>query len=78
MDEIKNVVKRTRKPRVLTPESKVKLIDRKIAKLQKQIAELEAEKEEVMKPIQLKKAVEEAISNMSTEELAEKLGIELK
>ena len=35
-------------------------------------------KEEVLKPIQLKKAVEDAMSNMSTEELAAKLGIELK
>lgn len=77
MDEIKNVVKK-RKPRVLGPEAKVKQIDRKIAKLKDQIAELELEREEIMKPIQLKKAVEEAMSNMSTEELAEKLGIELK
>lgn len=77
MDEIKNVVKK-RKPRVLSPEAKVKQIDRKIAKLKDQIAELELEREEVLKPIQLKKAVEEAMSNMSTEELAAKLGIELK
>ena len=77
MDEIKNVVKK-RKPRVLGPEAKVKQIDRKIAKLKDQIAELELEREEIMKPIQLKKAVEEAMSNMSTEELAKKLGIELK
>ena len=77
MDEIKNVVKK-RKPRVLGPEAKVKQIDRKIAKLKDQIAELELEREEIMKPIQLKQAVEEAMSNMSTEELAAKLGIELK
>lgn len=77
MDEIKKAVKK-RKPRVLTPESKVKLIDKKIAKLNDQIAALELEKEEVLKPIQLKKAVEDAMSNMSTEELAAKLGIELK
>lgn len=77
MDEIKKAVKK-RKPRVLTPESKVKLIDKKIAKLKDQIAELELEREEVLKPIQLKKAVEDAMSNMSTEELAAKLGIELK
>lgn len=77
MDEIKNVVKK-RKPRVLGPEARVKQIDRKIAKLKDQIAELELEREEVLKPIQLKKAVEEAMSNMSTEELAAKLGIELK
>lgn len=77
MDEIKKAVKK-RKPRVLTPESKVKLIDKKIVKLKDQIAALELEKEEVLKPIQLKKAVEDAMSNMSTEELAAKLGIELK
>ena len=77
MDEIKNDVKK-RKPRVLGPEAKVKQIDRKIAKLKDQIAELELEREEIMKPIQLKKAVEEAMSNMSTEELAAKLGVELK
>lgn len=77
MDEIKKAVKK-RKPRVLGPEAKVKQIDRKIAKLKDQIAELELEREEVLKPIQLKKAVEEAMSNMSTEELAAKLGIELK
>lgn len=77
MDEIKKVVKK-RKPRVLGPEARVKQIDRKIAKLKDQIAELELEREEVLKPIQLKKAVEEAMSNMSTEELAAKLGVELK
>lgn len=77
MDEIKKVVKK-RKPRVLSPEARAKLIDKKIAKLKDQIAQLELEREEVLKPIQLKKAVEEAMSNMSTEELAEKLGIEVK
>lgn len=69
---------RKRKPRVLSAEARVKLIDKKIAKLQEQIAELEAEKEEVLKPIMLKKAVEEAMNSMSTEELAAKLGIELE
>lgn len=73
MDEVKK-----RKPRILSPEAKVKMIDKKIAKLQDQIAELELEKEEILKPIQLRKAVEDAMNNMSTEEIAEKLGIELK
>ncbi len=73
MDEVKK-----RKPRILSPETKVKMIDKKIAKLQDQIAELELEKEEILKPIQLRKAVEDAMNNMSTEEIAEKLGIELK
>lgn len=73
MDENKK-----RKPRVLSPEAKAKLIDRKIAKLQNQIAELEAEKEEVLKPVMLEKAIEEAMSSMSAEEIAAKLGIELK
>ena len=73
MDENKK-----RKPRILKPEVKAKMIDKRIAKLKDQIAALELEKEEVLKPIQLKKAVEDAMSNMSTEELAAKLGIELK
>lgn len=73
MDEVKK-----RKPRILSPETKVKMIDKKIAKLQDQIAELELEKEEILKPIQLRKAVEDAMNNMSTEEIAKKLGIELK
>ncbi len=73
MDENKK-----RKPRVLKPEVKAKMIDKKIAKLKDQIAELELEKEEILKPIQLRKAVEDAMNNMSTEEIAEKLGIELK
>lgn len=77
MDEIKKVVKK-RKPRVLSPEARARQIDKKIAKLQDQIAALELEKEEVMKPLQLKKAVEEAMEGMSTEELAEKLGITLE
>lgn len=76
MDEIKKVVK-NRKPRVLSPEARARQIDKKIAKLQDQIAALELEKEELLKPIQLKKAVEEAVGNMSTEELAEKLGISI-
>ena len=73
MDENKK-----RKPRVLGPEAKVKLIDKKIAKLKDKIAELELEREEVLKPIQLQQAVEKAMSTMSTEELAAKLGIEVK
>lgn len=76
MDEIKKVVKK-RKPRVLSPETKAKQIDKKIAKLEDQIAALKLEKEELLKPIQLKKAVEEAVGSMSTEELAEKLGIKV-
>lgn len=67
-----------RKPRVLGPEAKVKIIDRKIAKLLKQVAELEAEKEEILKPIKTKELIAEAIKNMSPEEVAEKLGISLE
>ena len=77
MDEIKKVAK-IRKPRVLSPEVKAKQIDKKIAKLQEQIAALQAEKEELLKPIQLKKAVADALDSMSTEEIAEKLGISLE
>lgn len=77
MDEIKKVAK-IRKPRVLSAEARAKQIDRKIAKLKAQIAELEAEKIEVLKPAKVKQAVEEAIKNMSPEELAEKLGIDVE
>lgn len=67
--------KKARKPRVISAEVRVKQIDKKIAKLRAQIESLEAEKIEVMKPVQMKRAVDDAIKSMSTEELAEKLGI---
>ena len=80
MDEIKKVV-RKRKPRTISPEKQIAAIDKKIAKIQadadKKIAELQAEKEALLKPIRAKQLVDEAIKNMSTEEIAEKLGISL-
>ena len=80
MDEIKKVVKK-RKPRTISPEKQVAAIDRKIAKIQadaeKKIAALQAEKDAFLKPIRASQVVEEAIKNMSPEEIAEKLGISL-
>ena len=80
MDEIKKVVKK-RKPRTISPEKQVAAIDRKIAKIradaEKRIAALQAEKDALLKPIRAKQVVEEAIKNMSPEEIAEKLGISL-
>ncbi len=80
MDEIKKVVKK-RKPRTISPEKQVAAIDRKIAKIQadaeKKIAALQAEKDALLKPIRAKQVVEEAIKNMTPEEIAEKLGISL-
>lgn len=80
MDEIKKVVKK-RKPRTISPEKQVAAIDRKIAKIradaEKKIAALQAEKDALLKPIRAKQVVEEAIKNMSPEEIAEKLGISL-
>lgn len=80
MDEIKKVVKK-RKPRTISPEKQVAAIDRKIAKIradaEKKIAALQAEKDAILKPIRAKQVVEEAIKNMSPEEIAEKLGISL-
>lgn len=69
MDEVKKVVKkRTRK---INPEKRIAAIDRQIAKL-------EAEKAELLKPILAKKVLDEAAKSMSAEEIAEKLGIELE
>ena len=80
MDEIKKVVKK-RKPRTISPEKQVAAIDRKIAKIradaENKIAALQAEKDALLKPIRAKQVVEEAIKNMSPEEIAEKLGISL-
>ena len=68
MEEVKKAVKkRTRK----TDPAK------RIAAIDKQIAKLQAEKEELMKPIRAKKILEEAAKTMSAEEIAEKLGIDL-
>ncbi len=77
MDEIKKVA-RIRKTRTLSAEAKIKQLDKKIAKLRTQLEEAEAEKAGLLKPIKMKEAVQEALNNMSTEEIAAKLGIEIE
>lgn len=67
MDEVKKVVKRTRR---VNPEKRIAAIDKKIA-------ELEAEKEALLKPIRAKALIEEAVKTMSPEEIAEKLGLSI-
>lgn len=68
MDE---VVKKVRKKRTMDPMKRIAAIDKKIA-------ELEAEKEALLKPIKAKQLIEEATKTMSPEEIAAKLGIELE
>lgn len=63
-EEKKRIVRKRR-----TPEQRIKDIDTQIAKLQ-------AEKAELEKPIKIRQILEKA-SDMSPEEIAEKLGIEL-
>ena len=67
MDEVKKVVKRTRR---IDPMKKIAAIDKKIAAL-------EAEKEELLKPIRTKQLIEEAAKTMTPEEIAEQLGVDL-
>lgn len=64
VEEKKTVTRRKR-----TPEQRIKDIDAKIAKLQ-------AEKAELEKPIKIQQILEKA-SNLSPEEIAEKLGVNL-
>lgn len=63
-EEKKRAVRRRR-----TPEQRIKDIDSQIAKLQ-------AEKAELEKPIKIQQILEKA-SDMSPEEIAQKLGVEL-
>ena len=81
MDEIKKVV-RKRKPRTVSPEKQIASIDRKIEKIKadsaKKIAELEAQKEELLKPIKAQELIAEAMKTMDPAEIAEKLGINLE
>ena len=65
MDE---VVKKVRKKRTVDPMKRIVAIDKKIAAL-------EVEKEELMKPIKTKQLLDEAVKTMSPEEIAAKLGI---
>lgn len=66
MAEEKKTITRRRKR---TPEQRIKDIDAQIAKLQ-------AEKAELEKPMKIQQILEKA-SDMSPEEIAAKLGIEL-
>ena len=81
MDEVKKVI-RKRAPRKVTPEKRIAAIDKQIAKIQadteRKIAELEAEKEELMKPIRAKQILDEAVKTMDPAEIAEKLGITIE
>lgn len=66
MDE-NNKPKRTRH---VDPMKRIKKIDEQIAKLQ-------AEKEELMKPLRAQLLLEQVFKTMSYEELVEKLGVKL-
>lgn len=66
MDEVKKI-KRVRK---INPEKRIAAIDKQIAKLQ-------AEKEQLLKPIRAQKVLDQAAKTMTAEEIAEKLGISL-
>ncbi len=66
MDE-NNKPKRTRH---VDPMKRIKKIDEQIAKLQ-------AEKEELMKPLRAQLLLEQVSKTMSYEELVEKLGVKL-
>lgn len=63
-EEKKRVVRRKR-----TPEQRIKDIDAQIARLQ-------AEKAELEKPMKMQQILDK-VSNMTPEEIAEKLGVEL-
>ena len=66
MAEEKKTITRRRKR---TPEQRIKDIDAQIAKLQ-------AEKAELEKPMKMQQILDK-VSNMTPEEIAEKLGVEL-
>ena len=66
-----------RKPRTVSPQKRAEAIDKKIAVLEAKIADLKAEKEEILKPIKTQAALKEAMSKMSLEEIAERLGVEI-
>lgn len=59
-------------------EARVALIDQKIAKKQEEIEKLEAQKQKLLHPINMKTVMAKAKeSGMTAEEIAEKLGIEV-
>ena len=52
-------------------------VEDKIAEIDTKIAALEAKKQELLRPAKMKKIIEEASANMTPEEIAERLGVEL-
>lgn len=66
--EVKKTVKRKRKPNV---EKRVATIDAKIAAL-------EAEKEELLRPLRIEAMLKEAAKTMTLEEIAAKLDVPIE
>ena len=61
-----------------TVEERVAILDAKIAKKQEEINNLEAQKQKLLHPINLKTVMAKAKeSGMTPEEIAEKLGLEI-
>lgn len=61
-----------------TVEERIKIIDEKIAKKQAEIAELEAQKQKLLHPVNMRTVMAKAKeAGLSPEEIAEKLGIEI-
>lgn len=61
-----------------TVEERVAVIDAKIAKKQDEISALEAQKQKLLHPINMKTVLAKAKeSGMTPEEIAEKLGLEI-
>lgn len=62
--------KKPRQKRTRSPEARIKSIEKQIQKLQ-------AERDELLRPLQLQKIIESATEKYSTEEIAQRLEIEL-
>lgn len=61
-----------------TVEERIKIIDEKIEKKQAEIAELEAQKQKLLHPVNMRTVMAKAKeAGLSPEEIAEKLGIEI-
>lgn len=63
-------IKKPRKKRTRSPEARLKSIDAQIAKLQ-------AEREELLKPAKLEKIMEVAAERFSIEEIANRLDVDV-
>ena len=59
-----------------TVEERIKIIDEKIEKKQAEIAELEAQKQKLLHPVNMRTVMAKE-AGLSPEEIAEKLGIEI-